>query len=234
MSKAKTKNEEHEQLQQWYKLHDYGRVEEILSHVREVLLEGDIEEAAQNLKRSYHFAVFSIQTRQYNHELAFELWMRDYTAEEACAEGGAFMKNQKADWIVRTETDVDWRTLARAVRMHVKQDRITELLEMQEHLTGVSYSKWAFTVAMTGVWEVLCIDANMKNYLEIEGRLDLRHNGGVYEYMALIERVAEEIDADVPPFIKQWAIYDYERGSFTVHEAFFQHAYPFVSETFNY
>lgn len=70
-----------------------------------------------------------------------------------------YYKN-KLDWIGRTEARADWEVLAQAVRCHHRADRLHELVEVADRLVGVHYSKWAFTLAMAGLWEVICIDTH--------------------------------------------------------------------------
>lgn len=230
MSKAKTKKKERNELEQWVEQHDYDRVIRILKKVREVTLTGSLEQAGQNLQRAYHFAVMSIKTKRELHELAFEMWVRGMGALDANIEAGVFGPNQKSRWMLDTNERTDWETLTLAVRSHIKERRLEELIEMQENLKGVSYSKWGFTLALCGVWEVVCIDSNVKNYFDMEGRFDLRHKNGTRDYFEMVDKIRDEAPVPVPPFVAQWMIYDMQRGEHTRHESFFQYAHPFVDE----
>lgn len=204
----------------WYTSHerDYAAVRDRLARTREVTLTGDISAAAENLKKSYVFAVLSVQTRRDRHERAFTRWCAgDVDVREAAAETN--YGNQKGEWITETLDSTDWHAVARAVRAHVRAGRREALLDMEDNFVGVSHVKWAFTLAMVGVWEVCCIDTNVQQYLGIDGRLNVPNAD---EYVALVDRVRDAIDAPVSPFEAQWAIYDMQRGEHSRHMVFFR------------
>jgi hypothetical protein len=194
-----------------------------------VTLGGDIEEAASNLRRAYYFALLSIRTERERHELAFEKWIDGAGIREAAKEANVAFHNNKAEWASRTESNVDWEDLAYRVRDHVASESLVDLISMEDELTGVSYNKWGFTVAMSGAWEVVCVDSNVKNYLGMDGRLDLRTKDGIDRYFALVNKIKEQVMERVPPFLAQWSIYDMMRGEHQRHEPYFQHAYPFLN-----
>lgn len=201
---------------------DYSQVLQRLARVRRVTLTGDLERAAENLRRSYLNAVMSIKTDKDRHERAFTAYLAgDKDLREAMSL--TVYGNQKADWAERTLAAIDWANVALAVRAHVRAGRTEALLGMADHdsLVGVSHTKWAFTLAMSGVWEVACVDSNVARNLELgDGR---RHDAdSAAEYAALVGHVREAIDAPVPPFLAQWAIYDFERGEHARHMPFFR------------
>lgn len=214
----------------WYRQHDYDAVLERLSKVRKVTLTGDLEQAGENLRRAYHFAVLSIKTAKDIHEHAFELWMDGEHLMTAIEEAGVNFKNNKVAWIKETDHGTDWQLLALAVRAHVKNERWVELMNMCDHLKGVHYSKWGFTLAMAGVWEVICIDSNVKKHFEMEGRFDLRGEDGYERYSGMVKTVTDEVDAALPPFLAQWIIYDMTRGEHATHMPYFRAAYPFCAD----
>ena len=206
-------------LTQWYKNHDdgYEAVKERLRSARSVLLNGHIGYAAENLRLSYVNAVFSIKTKKERHEDAFMAYVNGADIREAalmCVYGG-----QKADWIQRTFDNTNWKDLARAVRSHVKAGRISDLLEIQNELVGVSYTKWSFTLAMCGVWEIACFDSNARHFFDIDTGRTVR---SADEYIELIEQLQSDTEIPEKPFVIQWAIYDYERGEHARHMPFFR------------
>jgi len=205
-------------LKQWYENHkeDYEAVKERLFSARQTLLYGSIKHAAENLRLSYLNAVFSIQTAKDRHERAFTAYVRGFGVEEAA--GMTVYPNQKAEWINQTMDKTNWEEIAYRVRRYIKQEDFTALLKMQNDLTGVSYTKWSFTLAMCGVWEVACFDSNVRNFFELEGRF----RGSAADYLDLIGMLQNETDISAEPFVIQWAIYDYQRGEHARHMPFFR------------
>lgn len=206
-------------LTTWYESHaaDYDAVKKRLSSARYTLLHGHIGYAAENLRLSYLNAVFSIQTDKERHENAFMAYVNGTDLKEASlmtVYGG-----QKHDWISRTMEKTNWENVASAVRAHIKNGRFSELLEMQSELVGVSYTKWAFTLSMCGVWELACMDSNTRNYFGIDKKKSYK-NGD--EYMNEIQRLQTATDIQEPTFVIQWAIYDNERGEHARHMPFFR------------
>lgn len=207
---------------EWFENHreDYGRVLERLASVRAVTLTGDLESAAENIKHAYMNAVLSVRTDLDRHERAYAKW----------AHGGADAKEALLDTVyggskihqwgsIEVLENTDWRNVALAVRAHVRNGRIDALLGMCEHIRGVAFRKWSFTLAMAGVWEVACIDSNVGNIMDIEMRDDFDSDADTY--LRTLERVRDRIDAPVPPFLAQWCVYDFARGEHARHMVFF-------------
>lgn len=217
-------------IDEWYANHDYDAVEENLGAVREVTLNGDLYEASQNIRKAYYFAVLSIRTTKDIHENAFDLWDGGMDLEDAMLEAGVNFYKNKCEWIGRTEDSTDWEDVAQTVRTNLDDGDLVDLMNMCRDLTGVHYAKWGFSLAMSGVWEVVCIDSNVKNHFGIDGRLDMRSEGGMEIYLDMIEQVKSRVKAIVPPFIAQWIIYDMERGEHARHRSYFRSAFPFVTE----
>jgi hypothetical protein len=179
-------------------------------------LYGSIKHAAENLRLSYLNAVFSIQTSKDRHERAFTAYVRGFGVEEAA--GMTVYPNQKTDWINKTMNQTDWEYVAKEVREYVKNDNLQSLLKMEKDLTGVSHTKWSFTLAMCGVWEVACFDTNVRQFFELEGRF----RGSGADYLDLIDMLQDGTDISAEPFVIQWAIYDYQRGEHARHMPFFR------------
>ncbi len=209
---------ETDDLQTWYKNHaeDYEAVKERLFSARQTLLYGSIKHAAENLRLSYLNAVFSIQTDKDRHERAFTAYVRGFGIEEAA--GMTVYPNQKTEWINRTIQKTDWVQVANEVRSAVKNEEFEHLISMENQLVGVSHTKWSFTLAMCGVYELACFDTNVRNFFGLEDRF----RGSAGDYMDLIDMLQNETDISEPPFVIQWAIYDYQRGEHARHMPFFR------------
>lgn len=213
----------------WYQRHDYDSVLQRLSKVRRVTLTGDLEKGAENLRKSYHFAVLSIKNSKDIHEEAYRLWAdEDKHLMDAAIEAGVNFRNNKVAWMKKTDHAVDWQTLLIACRRHVRNGRLSDLLGLCDHLNGVHYKKWGFTLAMAGVWELVCIDSNVKQQLGIEGRLDLRKKDGMSKYFELRDEIQSSVEHALPPFVCQWVMYDMSRGEHATHDPYFDTVYPFV------
>jgi len=209
---------EADDLKEWYQNHkeDYEAVKERLFSARQTLLYGSIKHAAENLRLSYLNAVFSIQTDKDRHERAFTAYVRGFGIEEAA--GMTVYPNQKTEWINRTMEKTSWKHIARNVREYVKGGKIQRLLQIQKDLVGVSYTKWSFTLAMCGVYELACFDSNTRNFFDIDNRA----GNSAADYMDMINMLQNETDISEPPFVIQWAVYDYERGEHARHMPFFR------------
>jgi len=209
-------------LADWVDRHaeDYESVMGRLTDVRYVTLTGDVEKAADNLRKAYLFAVLSIQTNKDRHERAFtRLCSGDLTVEEACQE--TVYGHQKAGWAEEGLKETDFEALIMAVRSHLREGRVEKLLELHEDITGVGYRKWAFTLAMSGVWELACVDSNIGQYL------DLGDFNSAADYVDAIDEIVDTVGTDMPPFLAQWVIYDYQRGEHARHMAFFREVHSF-------
>jgi len=217
-------------VEEWYAKHDYDAVMDNLRAVREVTLHGNRYEAGQNIRKAYYFAVLSIRTQKHIHEKAFDLWDGGMNLENAMLEAGVNFYKNKCKWIASTESRTDWETVAQRVRDNLDSRDLVSLMNMCQDLSGVHYVKWGFTLAMSGIWEIICIDSNVKNHFEISGRLNLRSDGGIDVYFDMVEQVTSQLKASVPPFIAQWVIYDVQRGEHARHRSYFRSAFPFISE----
>lgn len=207
----------------WYENHaeDYARVHKRLRDARTVLLDGDIEDAVDNLQKAYMFAVLSIQTEKDRHERAFVRWCAgDADVSEACLD--TVYGGNKADWAEDALADVHWPSLVRDVRECVRKGERAALMGMCERVKGVAYRKWAFTLAMSGIWEVCCIDSNVGAALEISDRAaEDPSSADPSEYVRLCDRVHECVREAPNPFLAQWAVYDFQRGEHARHMVYF-------------
>jgi len=205
------------QIVEWYDNHeaDYEAVRKRLRSARSALLYGSINHAAENLRLSYLNAVFSIQTKKERHERAFSSVINGTDPTEAAKQ--TLYGNQKAGWIDQTLSNVDWKDIAERVRRYVKDGDFLKLLDMEDELTGVSYTKWAFTLCMCGVWELACFDSNTQNFFDIDD-VDCKTAADYYQ---LISRL-QEVGFGSRPFVIQWVIYDFMRGEHARHMPFYR------------
>lgn len=160
------------------------------------------------------------------------------TAEDAALE--TVYGGNKMNWLRSTFDSTDFRMLARAVRSHADAERWDVLLDtVVENLTGVAHRKGAFMLAMAGLHEFGCIDSNVARYADLEEEGDALSFSSAEEYMNVCDDVFASVPSEVddseessaespsgdgdelPPLVKQWAIYDFERGEHARHNAFY-------------
>lgn len=210
-----------ERLQSWFADHarDYQAVMGRLHRSRATLLHGDSSMAADMLEKGYMFAVLSIQTEKERHERAFTSHYAGGVDRDEAALMTVYGGN-KLGWIETTHEETNWENLAFAVRSHVAQDRMGDLLDtVEDNLTGVSYRKASFMLAMCGLYEFACIDSNVANYAGMEADESFR---SAESYMNKCREIFDNVGVDgYPPFLIQWAIYDLERGEHARHKAFY-------------
>lgn len=220
-----------ETITDWFENHanDYQTVLARLNATRDVLMRGPISHAADVLERSYVFAVLSIRTERDRHERAFTAhYAGELTLKEAALE--TVYGGNKKNWLRRTFEGTDWETLAMAVRTHARAKRHADLLDVVvDNLTGVAHRKAAFMLAMAGLHEFGCIDSNVARYADMGHAGDTADGGRVRfnsaeKYMETSNEIFDSVNArgDWPPFVKQWAIYDFERGEHARHMAFYR------------
>lgn len=209
-------------VRDWILAHnaDYASVRDRLEAVRNVVLHGRIEASARTLKRSYLFAVMSIQTDRDRHERAFTAhFAGDKPLKDACLD--TVYGGQKYGWIESTFDSVDFRNLATAVRHHMREGSHAELLDIVvSDLTGVSHRKGAFMLAMAGMHEFMCVDSNVARHAGLEKDVEF---DSASEYMDLCHDIVESVGFPrLPPFMVQWSIYDFQRGEHSRHMAYFR------------
>jgi hypothetical protein len=212
-------------INQWFDGHraDYETVLGRLNRTRMTLLEGSVGEAADILEKSYVFAVLSIRTERERHERAFTA----YFAGDATLKEAALMTvygGNKKNWLRKTQESTDWESLAEAVRVHARAGRWDMLLEaVVDNLTGVSYRKGAFMLAMSGLYQYGCIDSNVARFAGLDELEDRTRFGSAEEYMTTCGEIFSRVgNSNWPPFVRQWAIYDMERGEHARHMAFYR------------
>ena len=212
-------------MRRWIDSHreDYAHVKRRLDATRNVVLHGRADRATAIVKRAYTFAVFSIQTPLDRHERAFtEYYTGAADLEDACST--TVYGGHKVNWISKTFDTTNWGDVVGMIRSYVATDNYAALLDfIDDELTGVSYVKGAFMLAMSGLTEYLCIDSNVANYagLDVSTGNALTFTSGK-DYMSTCDDVISGLDVDMAPFVIQWAIYDSERGEHARHGAFYR------------
>lgn len=97
-----------------------------------------------------------------------------------------------------------------------------------DEFIGVSYIKAAFTVAMLGFTDTLCIDTNIRQAMDDE--VASSGYNSIEEYYDALEQVLEEYDTlsdEVSPFLTQWILFDLQRDDgITLHDEYFDHMLP--------
>jgi hypothetical protein len=98
---------------------------------------------------------------------------------------------------------------------------------MANELSGVSWVKAPFIIAMLGYTEVMCIDTNVEQMVpnvKSKGYTDMQ------EYRDAIGRVKDEypeLANEVSTFMLQWVVFDANRGDGVAkHEEWFEHMLP--------
>lgn len=209
-------------VRDWIVAHnaDYASVRDRLEHVRNVLLNGRIDSAADMLRKAYVFSVMSIQTQKDRHEGAFIAHYRGgMDLKEACLE--TVYGGQKYGWISRTFDSNDFENLVLAIRYQHDNGSRADLLDViVNNLTGVSHRKGSFMLAMCGMYEFMCIDSNVGSFTNYDGNYEFYSSE---KYIEACDKIYADMDVprQLPPFIVQWAIYDYERGEHARHMVYF-------------
>lgn len=205
--------------QRWYvdHMHDYDAVQGRLSAVRNVMLRGRMDAATDMLEKSCVYAVMSIQTQLARHERAFTMHYSGDRSLQTCT-GETNYGNQKYRWLSESLATFDFENCVTELR---ERGPKTALDILQSNFTGLSWTKGAFALAMCGVWELACPDTHTKEAVGYDGRIR-----AVDDYEIVCEMIDNTLDVDAPLFVKQWALFDRERGEHARHMAFFREVNP--------
>lgn len=172
---------------------------------------------------SYIFAVISVQTPLDIHEQAFHTYTNNgRELDNPDMKKVNYWKN-KSQYIRETETKFE------AI------DDTIDLLEdgqidkahrkIVDQFKGVSTKKAAFTLAMLGYTQKMCIDTNVRQMAGLTKEQE--YTGVVIErYEDQCEDIRNkfpELDKEVSPFMVQWVLFDSIRESVTTHKEFLNH-----------
>jgi len=218
------------ELQPWIQNHypDYVSALRRVEKTRTLLLSGSPEKAGEILRKAYVFAVLSIRTGLERHEKGFTQWSSGMDIREAAKE--TVYPNQKANWMEETFRSVDWNQFGKAVQCHFEKGRHETVLDLVvDKLKGTSYRKGGFVLSMSGGYEFMCIDSHVADFAGLEDHtgnsLSFNSAGG---YLNQCSKVVAKLPnpLNFPPFLLQWAIYDWQRSEHARHIAFYREVLP--------
>lgn len=208
-----------ESLGKWYRYHleDYEAVEQRLAACRNVMLHGRSEDAARMLRRSTTYAVLSIQTQLDRHERAFTAYEAGDVSLET-ATGMTNYGNQKAQWLHESLAQFDFDAAVSILR---DKSPFEALRYIESNFKGLSWVKGAFSLAMCGITSLACPDSHTKNHIGYEGRIR-----SMDDYCEALDMIDDSLTGPDSVFLKQYAMFDFERGEHARHMAFFCEALP--------
>jgi len=200
-------------IRRWYEYHkeDYQAVKDRLAACRNVMLNGRKDCAAKMLEKSCVNAVMSIRTSRARHEKAFTLYYGGLNLQFALE--SVVYPNKKVDWLQYSLSAVDFIHVVEKLR---DDSHMAALDFLQSEFKGLSWVKGSFALAMCGIWELACPDSRTKEVLDIDERISSKKR-----FMAALEAIDNSLNIDKPLFIKQWALYDYEKQEHADHMPFF-------------
>jgi thermostable 8-oxoguanine DNA glycosylase len=183
---------------------------------RKVLLDGPKWAAAMNLKRCYVFGVMSQQTKTELAEEGFVEYVEGVPLRRAFA--SCVYPNQHADWIEHGLENHDFEELVHAVRLADSISDTAGAIDAMTNLKGLSYRKAAFTLAMAGLHECMCIDRNV-SYAIPDVKPDTEDWSNAEGYVEACGEVHDAAELpELEPFEAQWTIFDYARDTVSTHE----------------
>lgn len=200
---------------------EYELIQNRLGFVRERFLRTDPEVQIEWLQKAYTFAAISVQTPLPIHEAAYvKLWAGDPLETVGLALRSVNYNQSKEAAITRMLPRTDlWTELAGLLEAGEIDGAHQSLLR---NVTYVSTAKAPFTLAMLGFTEKMCIDANVLNALGIRGRIETKSVGRYEEFCRWVRSRFSSLDAELPPFLVQWVIFDTVRGEVAHHDVWFE------------
>jgi|APHM01.1.fsa_nt_gi hypothetical protein len=210
----------------------YNRISMHLNGINRAFFE--LPEAKQNslLFWSDLYALMSVMTNVNRLEPAFPKAINAESKAEyrdIYYEHTILFPNNKSEYSAYNLTEVDYDVQ----RKMLEQGRIDDVHRYKvENVHGVSYTKAAFSLAMLGFTEKMCIDSHVQNYFDMDGRLNVN---SVAEY----ERICGSLRSKDPflaeetcPFMFQWAVFDADRNDeLTPHTRWFEMVDQFIDLT---
>jgi hypothetical protein len=205
----------------WFEYHneDYESVLTRLKACRNILLHGPKDRAARLLEVSAINSILSIQTARQRHERAFTMHYAGGLSLENCAKETVY-GYQKSDWLHKNKVQVDWGELVSYIRGQVfAGNPVAAVEKVTDEVTGLSWTKGGFTLAMCGIVEVACPDSRTRAELGIENNVRTES-----DYREALQVIDESVPIDMPLFVKQWVLYDYFEQEHADHQPFFTEA----------
>lgn len=172
---------------------------------------------------SYIFAAISVQTPLDIHEQAFHTYVNNgRKLENKDMKKVNYWKN-KTQYIRETETRFEAIDNTIDLLMDGKIDKAHR--KIVDTFKGVSTKKAAFTLAMLGYTEKMCIDTNVR---QMAGLSEEEEYTGVVidRYESQCSKVRDrfpQLSEELAPFMVQWVLFDSIRESVTTHQEFLNH-----------
>ncbi|UBF23269.1 endonuclease III [Haloarcula tailed virus 2] len=188
---------------------NYANVEARLTATREKFLSVERVEQIDMLHKSRAFAILSIRTKVHKHEIAYIKWLQDGEVSKE-----SMYHNQKAEWL----QDMDRQAYNDVIDMLEDGNVRDAWLEIVDKMKGLSHTKAAFTLAMLGFTDYMCIDSNMKNRCNVD--MPKRTTPDTYE-KACRQVHGWYSHLDMSAFLTQWCVFDAERGVHSTHRVWF-------------
>ena len=199
-------------IQEWYDSRrlEYELTARRLEKTRQTFMHADTDKAVRMLDMSYANAVISQQCAVNKHEAGWIHWVNTGEIPEYVV-----YSNQKTRWLNNTN-HIHKINAVSMLHSGKDLDKVHEYLET--HFTGLGLMKAAFTLAMLGFTDRMCIDTNVTQVTGIE----VRSLNNLSQYLNKCEEICEKFDMGVPPFLTQWILFDFNRGNHSTHEVWFR------------
>lgn len=208
----------------------YRKISEQLDQIRELFKDAHIREQRRAIIDSYIFSVLSVQTPLERHEAAFRAYIEgDRELETEEMQSVNYWKN-KTNYIRATETRFEEIDMAILDLQTGKLDSAHRVIA--DNFKGVSTVKAAFTMAMLGFKDKMCIDTNARQAAGLEQ--EELYDGKViekYEQQCTeIRQEFPELSSELEPFMVQWVLFDHQRGETADHKVLIDHLLNTLSQ----
>lgn len=205
----------------------YQRIATALNSVRKQFESADRTTQRTMLMDASTYAVMSVQN-------SVEMLRRGFTAYaeaddwEDVKDGCKALNYGKNKFRYITENHQTIQELDEPIDL-LEAGRTHEAVDViVDELLGVSYVKAAFTVAMLGFTDTLCVDTNVAQAMS--GDVNASDYKSLDEYTDAVDAVLDRFDGlsdRLDPFLVQWALFDWFReDGVTYHEEYFEHMLP--------
>lgn len=204
----------------------YSEIEQNLLSVNQKFMEADRTTQIILLQKASNFAIISIQAPLKYHEEAYTSLQFAETGDDVVSSLESVNYNrQKINWMHNNVETSDWDGVVDLLE-NGKIDRAHRYL--LDECKGLGIRKSAFTLAMLGFAEKMCVDTNVaqacgyRPYTENE--LDTYNGVVVDKYEKECKELREcypDLQKKVSNFMWQWIVFDSQRESITTHDPWF-------------
>lgn len=200
---------------------EYEIISHKLNYVKHEFQNTTREKQRRMLLDSYIFAAISPQTPVRIQEEAFTRFKKGENLKKALASVN-YRKN-KASYIRETQTRFE--IIDHIINLLEKGEVDAAHKNISKNMKGVSTVKASFTLAMLGYQQKACLDTNVLQAAETELK-DLYTGVNIQKFdrqtETLLQKAGPELPNHLTNFMKQWIIFDAERGELTNHKTFFE------------